>query len=91
MRKTGAASSERCGGHLLGYFVPHEGSNDIAWGRSVSTALWPTSAIAHGCAVTRKAARQLRLAQDRRFILREERSLSLRWRGTFCQPPLREA
>ncbi|HEX8957719.1 MAG TPA: NIPSNAP family protein, partial [Burkholderiaceae bacterium] len=22
----------RCGGHLLGYFLPHEGSNDIAWG-----------------------------------------------------------
>ena len=22
----------RCGGHLIGYFVPHEGSNDEAWG-----------------------------------------------------------
>ena len=22
----------RCGGDLLGYFVPHEGTNDIAWG-----------------------------------------------------------
>jgi len=22
----------RCGGHLLGYFLPHEGTNDIAWG-----------------------------------------------------------
>ena len=22
----------RCGGRLLGYFVPHEGTNDIAWG-----------------------------------------------------------
>ena len=22
----------RCGGHLVGYFLPHEGSNDIAWG-----------------------------------------------------------
>ena len=22
----------RCGGNLLGYFLPHEGSNDIAWG-----------------------------------------------------------
>src|SRR6188474_78093 len=22
----------RCGGRLLGYFLPHEGSNDIAWG-----------------------------------------------------------
>jgi hypothetical protein len=22
----------RCCGHLLGYFLPHEGSNEIAWG-----------------------------------------------------------
>ena len=22
----------RCGGQLIGYFVPHEGTNDIAWG-----------------------------------------------------------
>ncbi len=22
----------RCGGHLLGYFLPHEGTNDVAWG-----------------------------------------------------------
>src|SRR5438477_13014389 len=22
----------RCGGDLIGYFVPHEGTNDVAWG-----------------------------------------------------------
>ena len=22
----------RCGGQLIGYFLPHEGSNDVAWG-----------------------------------------------------------
>ena len=22
----------RCGGHLVGYFLPDEGTNDIAWG-----------------------------------------------------------
>ena len=22
----------RCGGDLVGYFLPHEGTNDIAWG-----------------------------------------------------------
>ena len=22
----------RCGGHLIGYFLPHEGSNYEAWG-----------------------------------------------------------
>ena len=22
----------RCGGHLVGYFLPYEGTNDVAWG-----------------------------------------------------------
>lgn len=22
----------RCGGELLGYFLPHEGTNNVAWG-----------------------------------------------------------
>ena len=22
----------RCGGRLIGYFLPHEGTNDVAWG-----------------------------------------------------------
>ena len=22
----------KCGGHLIGYFLPHEGTNDVAWG-----------------------------------------------------------
>src|SRR6266481_4444863 len=22
----------RCGGHLVGYFLPHEGTKDVAWG-----------------------------------------------------------
>ena len=21
----------RCGGYLVGYFLPHEGTNDVAW------------------------------------------------------------
>lgn len=30
--ETWARVIPRCGGHLLGYFMPHEGSNDEAWG-----------------------------------------------------------
>jgi NIPSNAP len=32
----------RCGGHLVGYFLPHEGTNDIAWAGLRSTAWLPT-------------------------------------------------
>ncbi len=28
----------RCGGHLVGYFLPHEGTNDVAWASLHSTA-----------------------------------------------------
>lgn len=36
----------RCGGKLVGYFFPHEGTNDIAWGRSMARfngvrEVWP--------------------------------------------------
>jgi NIPSNAP len=37
----------RCGGHLLGYFLPHEGTNHIAWGSSSSTRLPPTIPTVH--------------------------------------------
>jgi NIPSNAP len=30
MRATGNIIP-RCGGNLLGYFMPHEGTNNIAW------------------------------------------------------------
>ncbi len=32
MPKPGRSIIPRCGGDLIGYFLPHEGSNDIAWG-----------------------------------------------------------
>src|SRR5436190_900990 len=31
----------RCGGHLVGYFLPHEGTNDVAWGLLGACALTP--------------------------------------------------
>jgi hypothetical protein len=29
----------RCGAHLVGYFLPHEGTNDVAWGMIASDSL----------------------------------------------------
>jgi hypothetical protein len=64
----------RCGGQLLGYFLPHEGSNDIAWGLIGFDSLAGYEAYrarlksdAEGRANFERAARE-------RFILREERS-----------------
>jgi hypothetical protein len=64
----------RCGGHLLGYFLPLEGSTHIAWGLIRFDSL-----AAYECYRTQiKADPEGRMnfafAQQRRFILREERS-----------------
>jgi hypothetical protein len=38
----------RCGGHLVGYFLPYEGTNDVAWGSLLSTALPPMRPTGRG-------------------------------------------
>lgn len=64
----------RCGGRLLGYFLPHEGTNDIAWG----LISFPSLAAYETYRATLKADAEGRenfeWAQRERFILREERT-----------------
>ncbi|MEZ5610934.1 MAG: NIPSNAP family protein [Rhodocyclaceae bacterium] len=81
----------RCGGHLLGYFVPHEGSNDIAWGLIGFDSLAAYERYRIRLRGDEEGRANFAFAQDRRFILREERSFVAAVAGTFCQPPLREA
>jgi hypothetical protein len=65
----------RCGGDLLGYFMPHEGTNNIALALVSLESLAAyetyrqrvTKADAEGVA-------NLRFAQEERFILSEERT-----------------
>jgi len=45
------------GGDLLGYFMPHEGTNNIAHALSRSKAWRPTRLIGGACARTRPAGR----------------------------------
>src|ERR1700730_11549793 len=39
----------RCGGHLVGYFLPHEGTNDVAWGLIAFDSLAAYELTGHGC------------------------------------------
>jgi hypothetical protein len=77
----------RCGGHLLGYFLPHEGTNDVAWGLIGFDSL----AAYEGYRTRLKADREGRAnfadAQAKRFILREERAFVTLVDGTFCKEP----
>ena len=64
----------RCGGNLLGYFLPLEGTNDIAWGLVGFDSL---AAYERYRAVLRTDAEgraNFEMAQTQRFILREERT-----------------
>lgn len=63
----------RGGGHLVGDFLPHVGSNDVAWG----LIGFDTLAANERDRLTRRADDEGRanvdVAQSRRFNLREER------------------
>ena len=74
------------GGNLLGYFLPHEGSNDIAWGLIGFDSL---AAYERYRAVLRtdpEGRANFEMAQAQRFILREERSWLEDVAGTIHQP-----
>jgi hypothetical protein len=64
----------RCGGDLLGYFLPHEGSNDIAWGVIGFDSLAAYEAYRTRIKADDEGRANFAFAQERRFILREERS-----------------
>mgnify|MGYP003456389428 FL=1 len=63
----------RCGGQLIGYFLPHEGTNDIAWGLVGFPNLAAYEVYRTRLRSDPEAMRNFAFATDRRFILREER------------------
>jgi hypothetical protein len=66
----------RCGGHLVGYFLPHEGTNDIAWGLIAFDTLAAYEAYRARLRADAEARENFQLAQTKRFILREERTFT---------------
>ncbi|MBN3757126.1 NIPSNAP family protein [Paraburkholderia sp. Tr-20389] len=76
----------RCGGHLLGYFLPHEGTNDIAWGLIAFDSLAAYEAYRARLRTDPASVANFRMAQAKRFILREERTFTEVVEGTLGQP-----
>jgi len=64
----------RCGGELLGYFLPHEGSNDIAWGLIGCDDLAAYERYRNALKADAEGRANFERARSQRFILREERS-----------------
>ena len=77
----------RCGGHLVGYFVPHEGTNYEAWGLLQFENLASYEAYRARIKADADGRRNLEFAQERKFILKEERTFTRTVEGTFNLAP----
>jgi hypothetical protein len=64
----------RCGGHLIGYFLPYEGTNDVGWGLIAFDSLASYETYRMRLKADPEARENLAMAQSKRFILREERN-----------------
>jgi hypothetical protein len=73
----------RLGGNLLGYFLPHEGTNDEAWGLVAFDSLAAYEAYRARLKSDPEAGANFGLAQEQRFILREWRSFTEVVAGTL--------
>ena len=64
----------RCGGHLVGYFLPYEGTNDVAWGLIAFDSLAAYERYRARLKSDAEARDNFNMAQTKRLILREERN-----------------
>lgn len=76
----------RCGGHLVGYFLPHEGTNNVAWGLIAFDSLASYETYRARLKSDPEARDNLAMAQTKRLILREERNFVEVVDGTFGLP-----
>jgi len=78
----------RCGGHLVGYFLPYEGTNNVAWGLIAFDSLASYETYRARLKSDPEARENLNMAQTKRFILREERTFVEIVEGTFGLPSI---
>jgi hypothetical protein len=77
----------RCGGHLIGYFMPHEGTNDVAWGLVAFESLAAYETYRARLRSDSEALANFAMAESKRIILREERNFVQVVEGTFHVNP----
>ena len=77
----------RCGGHLVGYFLPHEGTNDVAWGLIAFDSLAAYETYRARLRSDSEALANFAMAESKRIILREERNFVQVVEGTFHVNP----
>ena len=77
----------RCGGDLVGYFLPHEGTNDVAWGLIAFDSLAAYEAYRARLKADPEGRANFAFAQEQRLILREERTFLETVDGDFPHRP----
>jgi len=73
----------RCGGHLVGYFLPYEGTNNVGWGLIAFDSLASYEAYRKKLKIDPEARKNIETAIAKRIILREERTFVEVVDGTF--------
>jgi hypothetical protein len=73
----------RCGGHLVGYFLPYEGTNDVGWGLIAFDDLASYEAYRGRLKKDEEAVADAEWVREKRIILREERNFVEVVDGTF--------
>ena len=77
----------RCGGHLVGYFLPYEGTNNVAWGLIAFESLAAYEQYRSRLKSDPESRDNFAMAQNKRLILREERNFVEVVEGTLGVPP----
>ena len=73
----------RCGGRLVGYFLPYEGTSDVAWGLIAFDSLASYEAYRARLKADPEGRENFATAQRLRLILRQERTFVEAVEGTF--------
>ncbi len=74
----------RCGGRLVGYFLPHEGTNHVGWGLISFDSLADYEAYRARLKADSQGRENFEFAQRQRFILKEERTFTQGVAGTLA-------
>jgi hypothetical protein len=77
----------RCGGRLVGYFLPYEGTNNIAWGLIAFDSLASYERYRARLTADPDGRENFAMAQSKRLILREERNFVEIVEGTYHVDP----
>ena len=64
----------RCGGELVGYFLPHEGTNDVALALIGFASLADYERYRARLRADPEGAANFEIAREKRLVLREERT-----------------